>query len=209
MKDSGNSAVAANPESTPPPSNSTGTVSGHGVRVMQNTVVVFVSRWIGLVMAGAASVMLTRVLGPERLGEYAAIYAYLALFGMLSSFGIGPILTREAAQNREDAGSIMFTGMCLAAGFAVATCGIALAISPLVHLNGKLLPLVAIAAVEIFLLVPMTLSTVIFQVDQRQWYSSGFSIVRQAIFLVDCFRGLPVGRAVGLRDSRPARGGRD
>jgi polysaccharide transporter, PST family len=181
MTDAGKSAVAPNPQSSSPVP--TSAVSGHGVRVMQNTAVVFISRWIGLLMAGAASVMLTRALGPERLGEYAVIYSYLALFGMLSSFGIGPILTREAAQNREDAGSIMFTGMCLATGFAITTGVLALAISPLLHLNGKLFPLLAIAAVEIFLLVPASLSTVIFQVDQKQWYSSGFSIIRQAIFL--------------------------
>jgi polysaccharide transporter, PST family len=179
MTDAGKSVVASNQESSPP----SGPVSGHGVRVMQNTAVVFISRWIGLLMAGAASVMLTRALGPERLGEYAVIYSYLALFGMLSSFGIGPILTREAAQNREDAGSILFTGMCLAAGFAITTGVLALAFSPLLHLNGKLFPLLAIASVEIFLLVPVTLSALIFQVDQKQWYSSGFSIIRQAIFL--------------------------
>jgi O-antigen/teichoic acid export membrane protein len=179
MTDAGKSVVASNQESSPP----SGPVSSHGVRVMQNTAVVFISRWIGLLMAGAASVMLTRALGPERLGEYAVIYSYLALFGMLSSFGIGPILTREAAQNREDAGSILFTGMCLAAGFAITTGVLALAISPLLHLNGKLFPLLAIASVEIFLLVPVTLSALIFQVDQKQWYSSGFSIIRQAIFL--------------------------
>jgi O-antigen/teichoic acid export membrane protein len=183
MRDASDSRVVANPESGSPPNSAGGQVSGHGVRVMQNTAVVFISRWIGLVMAGAASVMLTRALGPERLGEYAVIYSYLALFGMLSSFGIGPILTREAAQNRENAGSIMFTAMCLAAAFAVTTGCLALAISPLLHLNGKLLPLLAIAAVEIFLLVPVNLSAVIFQVDQQQWYSSGFSIIRQAIFL--------------------------
>jgi len=183
MTDAGKNVAATDPENSPSPNPASGTVSGHGVRVMQNTVVVFISRWIGLLMAGAASVMLTRALGPERLGEYAAIYSYLALFGMLSSFGIGPILTREMAQNREDAGSIMFTSMCLAAGFAVSTGALALAISPLVHLNGTLLPLLAIAAVEIFLLVPVSLSSVIFQVDQKQWYSSGFSIIRQAIFL--------------------------
>jgi polysaccharide transporter, PST family len=187
MTDAAKDAVTANSETSLPPNVATGTVSGHGVRVMQNTVVVFLSRGIGLVMAGAASVMLTRALGPERLGEYAVIYSYLALFGMLSSFGIGPILTREIAQNREDAGSIMFTAMCLASGFAVATGGLALAISPLLHLNGKLFPLVAIAGVEIFLLVPLNLSAVIYQVDQKQWYSSGFSIIRQAIFLAVVF----------------------
>jgi O-antigen/teichoic acid export membrane protein len=158
-------------------------VSGHGVRVMQNTVVVFIGRGIGLVLAGASSVLLTRGLGPERLGEYGVIYAYLTLFGMLASFGIGPILVREAAQNRKEAGDITYTAVCLAAGFAVATCGLALAISPLVHLGGKFLPLLAIATLEVFLLVPVNLPNAIFQVDQKQWYSSTFSIIRQAIFL--------------------------
>jgi PST family polysaccharide transporter len=192
-KNSDSSPTVTNPGGSPPSNLASGTVSGHGVRVMQNTVVVFISRWIGLVMAGAASVMLTRLLGPERLGEYAAIYSYLALFGMLSSFGIGPILTREIAQNREDAGSIMFTSMCLATGFAAITGGLAVAISPLAHLSGTLLPLLAIAAVEIFLLVPVSLSSVIFQVDQKQWYSSGFSIIRQAIFLSIVFAAYLLG----------------
>jgi O-antigen/teichoic acid export membrane protein len=106
---------------------------------------------------------------------------------MLASFGIGPILVREVAQNREKAGSIMFTATCLAGGFAIATGGLALAISPLFHVNGKLFPLLVIATVEIFLLVPVNLSSSIFQVDQRQWYSSGFSIIRQAIFLAIVF----------------------
>jgi PST family polysaccharide transporter len=185
MTEPGKSAMEANLENGAASNVATGTVSSHGVRVMQNTVVVFVSRAIGLVMAGAGSVLLTRALGPERLGEYAVIYAYLVFFGMLASFG--PILVREVAQNRENAGSIMFTAVCLAGGFAIATGGIALAISPLLHVSGKLFPLLAIAAIEIFLLVPVNLSSSIFQVDQRQWYSSGFSIVRQAIFLAIVF----------------------
>ncbi len=123
MTETGNTVVVPNPEGSPKPGLASGTVSGHGVRVMQNTVVVFLSRGIGLLMAGTASTLLTHALAPERLGEYSVIYAYLVLFGMLSSFGIGPILTREVAQNREDAGSIMFTAMCLASGFAVATGG--------------------------------------------------------------------------------------
>jgi len=205
MIDAGKSAVAANPESGQPPNVATGTVSGHGVRVMQNTVVVFLSRGIGLVMAGAGSVMLTRAL---RSGTARRICGGLRVSSRCSacctSFGIGPILTREAAQNREDAGSVMFTAMCLATGFAFATGGLAFAISPLLHLSGKLFPLLAIAAVEIFLLVPVNLSSVIFQVDQKQWYSSGFSIIRQAIFLAVVFTAYHPGAPLVLRDRGPA-----
>ena len=158
--------------------------SGQGVRVIQNTLVVLGGRALGLVFAGAASFLLVRALGPERLGQYGAIYAYLALFSWLASLGLGPILSREAAQNREQAGSTIFTGVCVAGGFAVATTVVALAIAPLAHLGGKLLPLLAIGAVEIFLLVPIGLPGIIFQVDLRQWYSSGFSVARQAVMFV-------------------------
>jgi len=166
------------------PAKGSAAAGGQGVRVMQNTIVVLGGRGLGLVFAGAASFLLVRALGPERLGQYGAIYAYLALFSWLASLGMGPILSREAAQDREQAGSIIFTGVCIATGFAVATTVVALAIAPLAHLGGKLLPLLAIGAVEIFLLAPIGLPGIIFQVDLRQWYSSGFSVARQAVMFV-------------------------
>lgn len=181
MTDATGSAVSAMPgkeglpETVAPATNT-------GVRVMQNTAVVFLGRGLGLVLAGAATFFLIRTLNSEQLGQYGAIYAYLTLFGWLASFGIGPLLAREAAQNREHARSIMFTAVCITAGFAVATAAIALAIAPLARLSGSLLPLLAIASVEIFLLAPASLFAVIFQVDQRQWYSSSFSIVRQILW---------------------------
>jgi PST family polysaccharide transporter len=155
--------------------------SGQGVRVMQNTFVVLIARLLALPIAGAANLILARYLGVEKFGQYGAIYAYLGLFGWLASLGLAPILAREAAQKREQAGSLIFTGVCIAAGFSVATAALALVIAPLVHLGGKLFPLLAIGSVEVFLLVPIALPGVIFQVDLRQWYNSGFSVVRQAL----------------------------
>jgi O-antigen/teichoic acid export membrane protein len=166
------------------PSATAAPVTSHGVRVMQNSVVVLVARGAGLMMAAAGSFVLARYLGPERLGEYGAIYAYLTLFSWLASFGLSSILTREAAQNREQAGSIIYTGMWISAGFAGATVLASLVVAPILHLGGKLYPLVAIAAVEILLLVPFGLPSVIFVVDLKQWFSSGFSVIRQALMLL-------------------------
>jgi len=157
--------------------------TGHGIRVLQNTAVVFAARSMGLVFAAAANFMLVRYLGTERLGQYGAIYAYLSLFAWLASLGLAPILTREAAQARGQAASIIHTGVRIAAVVAVVTAALALAIAPLAHLSGKLLPLLAIGAVEIFLLVPVSLPGLIFQVDQRQWYNSGFNVIRQTLWL--------------------------
>ncbi len=154
------------------------------VRVMQNTAAVFISRMVGLVFAGFANFLLIRYLGVDRLGQFGAIYAYLSLFVWLASFGVAPLLAREAAQNRKDAASIFYTAILTSAGFAVVTAAVALAIAPLVHLSGQLLPLLAIASVEILILVPITLPSVIFQVDMKQWYSSGFSVARQVAWLL-------------------------
>ncbi len=44
--------------------------------------------------------------------------------------------------------------------------------------------LLLFAAVDIMLLPPMSLASIVFQVDMRQWYSVGFSLFRQALWLV-------------------------
>jgi PST family polysaccharide transporter len=162
----------------PPPATS------ESLRVMQNTAVVFISRVVGLVFAGAANFLLLRYLGVDRLGQFGAIYAYLSLFLWLASFGVAPLLAREAAQNRKATGSIFYTAILTSAGFAVATAIIALVVSPIVHLDGKLFPLLAIASVEILVLVPIGLPGVIFMVELKQWYSSGFNVARQVAWLV-------------------------
>jgi O-antigen/teichoic acid export membrane protein len=156
---------------------------GIGVRVMQNTAALLVGRGIALVIAGVAGIWLVRCLSPERLGEYAAIYAFVSLFVWVASWGVGPLIAREAALNRGQAGSIIFTGMCLAAAFAGAAALLALALAPVAHLGGKMYPLLNLAAVEILLMVPFSFPGVIFQVDLRQWYPSLFNVIRQVLWL--------------------------
>jgi len=153
-----------------------------GVRVAQNTLAVLVGRGLGLLFTGAASVVLARYLGVERLGEYGAIYAYLSLFIWLASAGLGPVMAREAARQRDQAGSIFFTGVCVCTGAVVATVALALALSPIARLGGRLFPLVVIGSIEILLLIPVRLPGLIFQVDLRQWYSSVFGVMRQGLW---------------------------
>ncbi len=150
---------------------------------MQNTAALLIGRGIAMLLAGTASVWLARCLGPERWGQYAAIYAYLGLFVWLASLGVGPLIAREAALNREQAGSFVFTGVCISAVFAGATALLALAFAPVAHLSGKLYPLLCIATVEILLLVPFGLPSLIFQIDLRQWYPSLFNVIRQVLWV--------------------------
>src|SRR6266403_3519265 len=102
-----------------------------GTRVFQNTVVLLGGRGAGLLLSAAASVVLARYLGRERLGEYGALYAYLTLYSWLATFGLEPIIAREAAQQRTEARSIFFTGSAVSMAFAVAGTGLALLFAPL------------------------------------------------------------------------------
>jgi hypothetical protein len=157
---------------------------GHtlSVRVMQNTAALLVGRGLALVLAAAATFLLVRCLAPEQYGQYAAIYALLGLFTWVASWGVGPLVSREAALNREQAGSIVFTGVCISAAFAVGATLLVFALAPVAHLGGRLYPLLIIASVEVLLSVPFALPAVIFQLDLQQWYSSLFNVIRQVLW---------------------------
>jgi O-antigen/teichoic acid export membrane protein len=154
-----------------------------GMRVAQNTLAALAGRGLGLLFSALASVVLTRHLGVERLGEYGAVYAFASMFIWLASAGLAPILSREAAQRRDQAGSIFFTGIGICAAASALTLVLALLLAPVGHLGGRFLPLLAIASVEVLLLTPLRLPGLIFQVDLRQWYDSAFSVARQGLWL--------------------------
>jgi PST family polysaccharide transporter len=57
------------------------------------------SRALGFLLALGTSVILARVLGAERLGEYAYAMGFAALFGLLPNMGISTIVTRAIARD--------------------------------------------------------------------------------------------------------------
>src|SRR3974377_2343125 len=77
---------------------------GLGLRVFKNTTAILGGRVIGLAFSAATSVLLARFLGQERLGEYGAVYAYLALYGFLATFCVDQVLVREVSLRRGQAG---------------------------------------------------------------------------------------------------------
>jgi PST family polysaccharide transporter len=140
-------------------------------------------RAANVVLAAAASVVLARYLGTEQFGQYGAIYAYLSLLVWLANLGLEPVLTREAARQREQASSILLTGMAICAVASVGTMLLALAIAPQAGYRGRLLLLLFIGAIELYLVSPARIAAVIFQVDLRQWYNMGINLFRQILWL--------------------------
>src|SRR5580700_7247652 len=157
---------------------------GVGTRVFQNTVILLGGRGAGLFLSAAASVVLARYLGREKLGEYGALYAYLTLYSWLATFGLEPILAREAAQRRTEASGIFFTGSAISVAFAVAGTGLALLFAPLFGYGGQLRLLLFLAAIDILLFPSIRLFGIVFQVDMQQWYNVGIGLARQALWLL-------------------------
>jgi PST family polysaccharide transporter len=155
-----------------------------GTRVFQNTAAQLIGRVFSIGFSGATSILLARYLGKERLGEYGAIYAYLALYGFLSTFCLEQILAREISLRRAQGAEIFRTGTLTALGFSIAGFFIAPLAAPLFGYTGGLRWLIAVAAVDLLILPPLRLSGIIFQVEMQLWYSVVVGLVRQAMWLV-------------------------
>jgi len=150
--------------------------------IVQNTVANVVGRGFALVFSTLAAALLARYLGSEKLGEYGAIYAYLSLFSWMATFGFEPVLVREASRNRKIASDLVRTGMILSIFLSVGAVAVAVGLAPWVGYGGRLRSLLILAGLE-YVLTPIRLPAVVFQIDMRQWYGSTINVVRQGVWL--------------------------
>jgi polysaccharide transporter, PST family len=155
-----------------------------GPRIFRNIATLIGGQGLNLVLSAAATILLARYLGAGQLGEFGALYAYIGLYGWLSTFGLDSILARQVAQDRDRAGSILLTGVYVSSLFALGAATIALLLAPLFGYSGLLRGLLIFASVDILLLAPLRLPGIVFQVDLRQWYGVGISLVRQCVWLL-------------------------
>jgi len=164
-----------------PGSAAPGSRTNLGARVFQNAAANVAGRVLALLFSVGATMVLARFLGSERLGQFGAIYAYLALFGWMATFGFEPVLLREISRERDSASSLLHTAMVLSAFLSIGTVAAAVLIAPKAGYAGHLRALVILAGLE-YVLNPWRLSAVIFQADMRQWYSATINVVRQGFW---------------------------
>jgi polysaccharide transporter, PST family len=150
-------------------------------RVLQNAAASISGRGLAILFSTGAAILLARFLGVERLGEYGAIYAYIGLFSWMASFGFEPVLVRELSRERNNASSLVHTTVVLSSIFSAGTIGAAILLARWSGYTGRLWWLLALAALE-FVLTPVRLPAVIFQVDLRQWYAATINVVRQGLW---------------------------
>jgi len=157
---------------------------GLGVRVFQNTAAALGGRVLGLFFSAGTSILLAHFLGRERLGQYGAVYAYLALYGFFGTFCLEQILARETTVRRNQAAEIFHTGTLTALGFSLTGAILAPVLAPLFGYSGLLRWLIVIAAVDMLILPPIRFRGIIFQVEMRFWYVVAIGLFRQALWLL-------------------------
>jgi PST family polysaccharide transporter len=151
-------------------------------RVARNTVALIFGRVAGIALTGASSVLLTRCLGDSEYGQYASIQAYVVLFAWAATFGVDAILPREIARRPELARKLIRSASLISAGASALTMAIALAISPVFHFTGLLLPLL-LGAVDGIGLAPLRIPAAAYQADLRQWVAVAASTARQIVWV--------------------------
>lgn len=170
--------------------------------IVQNTAANVVGRGLALVFSTLAAALLARYLGSEKLGEYGAIYAYLGLFSWMATFGFEPVIVREASRDRKVASNLVSTGMVLSVFLSIGAVAVAVGVAPWAGYGGRLRSLLILAGLE-YVLTPIRLPAVIFQIDMRQWYGSTINVVRQGVWLgiiiTLWFLGAPLSYVIGGR----------
>lgn len=169
---------------SPTPRSATSPTSSLGTRVFQNTVALLLGRGASILLSLAASVILARYLGREKMGQYGALYAYLMLYSWLATFGLEQILAREAAKSRAEASDIFFTGSVVGTALGLVSIAILFIVAPAFGYSGNMRLLLLIAAIDSQLLPPIRLSGIVFQVDMRQWYAVSIGLIRQFLWLI-------------------------
>ena len=152
--------------------------------VFKNASAIILGRVINLILAIVSSVLITRYLGSDRLGQYASLYAYIALFGWLTTLGIDQIIVRESAKHKEQAEQIFATATAVSCLLSVGATLLAIVGSLASGYVHSMRLLLFIAAIEILLLSPLKLLGLIFQLSLKQWYAAGISIARQMLWVI-------------------------
>lgn len=153
-------------------------------RVTKNTTILLVGQVTGVLLAFVSSIFLVRALGSVGYGEYAAIYAFLSLFGWLVSFGTDNIIVREAAKSPRQSDSIWSTGILTQAVFSGLTLLVTLATAIFLGYTAATISLMLLAAIEMIMLVPWRFATRVFQVELKQSRGVLATLTRQAVWLL-------------------------
>lgn len=152
--------------------------------ILKNTSAIIAGKVVIVLLSMVSSIMLVRYLGSEGLGHYSVLYAYLTLFGWLTTLGMEQILVRNAAQIKDEIKPIIETAVTLTVWLSVLATVLAVLGSATLGYATKLRTLLLIAAIDLLLLSPLRIPGIVFQLHLKQWYGTGISIARQLLWII-------------------------
>jgi O-antigen/teichoic acid export membrane protein len=85
------------------------------IQVVRNTLVLVALRVLMPALAIALVLMLSRYLGATGLGRYTLAFSLLYMFNAIAPLGLGAIITRDGARNRDGLGHLLGNAMTLGA----------------------------------------------------------------------------------------------
>lgn len=88
-------------------------------RVAYNTIVQFVGRIAGAILAIVSTRLIAEALGVAGYGQYTTIFAYITFFGAIADFGFFWYLVREVAKDKDNAEKITANVVTLRLLFAI------------------------------------------------------------------------------------------
>ena len=152
--------------------------------VFKNTSVLIFGRVANLLLTTLSSVLIVRYLGSEQLGQYASLYAYLALFSWLTSFGMEQILIRDTSKNSQKSPELFAAATLLSSLLSIIAASSAMLGAITLGYASSAKSLLFLACIDVLLLAPLRLSSAVFVARLKQWYWVGISVARQALWVV-------------------------
>ncbi len=166
--------------------------------VARNALSLLSANTIGNAVGFAVTIVLVRYLGVEGIGRYTYFTTYAALFGILSSFGLYLVLTRQVAAEPEKVGARLGAVLLLQALLAPLALAVTVGSAALLHPASEVFP-IALCSVGVILTSVAGAYGAVVPGQERMHFNAAVSIGMAVLWglLVLVLVGLQLG-VVGL-----------
>ena len=146
---------------------------------------------IGIVIVG----LMTRALGPERFGQYNAVFAYLFLFNVLADMGLYTLLVREISREGADESSITSKLFTFRLILIIASSVLAIAVALILPYTSLVRTGIAIASLSIICSSLVQVLMGVFQKHLALHWAAITDIATRLVQLLGIFLLISWGRA--------------
>jgi O-antigen/teichoic acid export membrane protein len=156
------------------------------VRFIKNSLSVLASQLLLLLSSLGVYVLIGRRLGPDELGQFSFVLAYIGLFSFLPDLGINLYLIREITRKKETSQKYLGTAFTVVFLLIPFVTGIIIVISYLLSLEQWVLKSIYIGMVYLFLGTFISIFRAVFHAFEHMEYETYSVIVERLITFVGC-----------------------